>query len=392
MLKEKGPAWVVVEAARRQQGHGGQGAAPRGGARCGPGLRELPAGLARLGRAGQTARAYRRWYNALASAAHLATQQEDQYEVVLGTGLLSWRSPAGTRIRNHILTTRLIAIVDADRDEVRILIDDESATRPQDRELLDQEEGFDATRVESMHDLIREGAVRAPLVDCEPLAKVWAERALDVETPFIVDWAPTIAVEANAEVRLAPALVLRRRERASLIGYYDAMLHALRGSSASAPLGLAQLVTSMEADERLAWLDEAGAASGEVLGADPLFPLPANPEQMRIMQRLRSNNGVVVQGPPGTGKTHTIANLVSALLAQGQRVLVTSQKAQALRVLRDKLPLEVAKLCVSITDLGRGGSSELEGSVKAMSNRYAGFDPATHEDEVARRLPTGPSC
>jgi hypothetical protein len=51
---------------------------------------------------------------------------------------------------------------------------------------------------------------------------------------------------------------------------------------------------------------------------------------------------------------------------------VTSQKAQALRVLRDKLPAEVAKLCVSITDLERGGSAELEGSVKAMSNRYAG--------------------
>ncbi len=139
----------------------------------------------------------------------------------------------------------------------------------------------------------------------------------------------------------------------------------------------------MEASERLAWLEEEGAASGEVLGADPLFPLPANPEQMRIMERLRGNNGVVVQGPPGTGKTHTIANLMSALLAQGQRVLVTSQKAQALRVLRDKLPAEVAKLCVSITDLDRGGSAELEGSVKAMSNRYANFDPTAHDDEVA---------
>ena len=140
----------------------------------------------------------------------------------------------------------------------------------------------------------------------------------------------------------------------------------------------------MEAGERLAWLEEDGAASGEVLGADPLFPLPANPEQMRIMERLRGNNGVVVQGPPGTGKTHTIANLISALLAEGQRVLVTSQKAQALRVLRDKLPDEVAQLCVSITDLERGGSAELEGSVKAMSNRYAAFDAAAHDDEVAR--------
>src|SRR5262249_29712685 len=260
---------------------------------------------------------------------------EDQYELVLGTGLLAWRTADGTDIRNHVFATRLLAIVDGEQDAVRVVVDPEGHTRVQDRELLDGETGYDATRVESVHDQVRDGAIASPLVDSEALAAAWAQRALDVETPFIVANAPMPAVRASAEMRLAPAVVLRRRERASLIGYYDAMLRALHGPTAQAPLGLAQLVTAMEADERLAGLDEEGAAPGELLGADPLFPLPANPEQLRIMERLRVNNGVVVQGPPGTGKTHTIANLVSALLAQGQRVLVTSQKAQALRVLRD---------------------------------------------------------
>ncbi len=340
---------------------------------------------------------YRDWYEALAEAAHLVSEQEDQYELVLGFGLLTWRTPAGTLVRNHLFTTRLQAVIDAAKDEVRLVIDPDAATRSQDRELLDGETGYDPTRVEAVHDQIRDELVVAPLVDGESLVKTWADKALDVDTPFIPDWRPqppfarrTDGPEEDddllvpPEVRLAPAVILRRRERASLIGYYDAMLRALRGPKAQAPLGLGQLVTSMEAEERLAWLEEEGAASGEVLGADPLFPLPANPEQMRIMERLRGNNGVVVQGPPGTGKTHTVANLMSALLAQGQRVLVTSQKAQALRVLRDKLPAEVARLCVSITDLDRGGSAELEGSVKAMSNRYANFDPAAHDTQVAK--------
>jgi very-short-patch-repair endonuclease len=335
---------------------------------------------------------YRTWYEGLAQAAHLVAEQEDQYELVLGFGLLTWRTPAGTMVRNHLFTTRLIAVIDAVKDEVRLVIDPDAATRAQDRELLDGEAGYDPTRVEWVHDQIRDEAVMSPLVDGEGLVKTWADKALDVDTPFIADWRPQPAAKPGAggevlgrpEVRLAPAVVLRRRERASLIGYYDAMLRALRGPKAETPLGLAQLVTSMEAQERLAWLEAEGATSGEMLGADPLFPLPANPEQMRIMERLRGNNGVVVQGPPGTGKTHTIANLMSALLAQGQRVLVTSQKAQALRVLRDKLPAEVARLCVSITDLDRGGSAELEGSVKAMSNRYASFDPVAHDAEVAK--------
>jgi very-short-patch-repair endonuclease len=384
VLKAKGPAWVIVE-----QPGGGKGMA----AKVLP-LAEAPD----VGRAFETylpawqawaardrqAAPFRHWYSALVGAALLVSQQEDQYELVLGTGLLAWRSPGGAEVRNHVLTTRLVAVVDGERDEVRVLIDAEAATRTQDRELLDGEPGYDAGRVESVHDQVRDDVVVAPLVDCEPLAKAWAERALDAETPYVAEWAPMTRVEAHAEVRFAPAVVLRRRERASLIGYYDAMLQALRGPKAQAPLGLAQLVTAMEATERLSWLAEEGAAAGRTIGADPLFPLPANPEQARIMDRLQSNNGVVVQGPPGTGKTHTIANLISALLAQGQRVLVTSQKAQALRVLRDKLPAEVAKLCVSVTDLDRGGSAELEGSVKAMSNRYAGFDVLAHDEDAAR--------
>jgi very-short-patch-repair endonuclease len=383
VLKEKGSAWIVVK-----QPDGSKGMVSKLVNRDeAPDVGRsfelyLPLWQSWASRDRKTA-PFRSWYNALADAAHQTAEQEDQFELVLGTGLLGWRSPSGTVVRNHILTTRLIAILDTEKDEVRVIVDPDAATRAQDRELLDGEPGYDPNRVESVHDQVRDDAVVAPLVDGERVAKTWAERALDTETPYINQWKPLLQVDANAEVRLAPAVVLRKRERASLIGYYDAMLRALRGPKAQAPLGLAQLVTSMEASERLAWLEEEGAASGEVLGADPLFPLPANPEQMRIMDRLRGNNGVVVQGPPGTGKTHTIANLMSALLAQGQRVLVTSQKAQALRVLRDKLPDEVAKLCVSITDLDRGGSAELEGSVKAMSNRYANFDPAAHDNEVA---------
>ena len=71
------------------------------------------------------------------------------------------------------------------------------------------------------------------------------------------------------------------------------------------------------------------------------FPLPANAEQESIVNKIQTQNGVLVQGPPGTGKSHTIANLICHLLAQGQRVLVTSHTARALKVLKDKLPKEV---------------------------------------------------
>lgn len=160
------------------------------------------------------------------------------------------------------------------------------------------------------------------------------------------------------------------------------MLEALSGPDAEAPIGLAQLLTALEPEQRLEWLEAEGTSAGGIT-ADPLFSLPSNDEQRQVMERLRHDNGVVVQGPPGTGKSHSIANLISALLVQGHRVLVTSQKAQALRVLRDKLPDEVAELCVSMTDLSRGGSAELNRSVNALSERFGNHDPSAHAAQVA---------
>ncbi|MDG4811167.1 AAA domain-containing protein [Micromonospora sp. WMMD1120] len=87
---------------------------------------------------------------------------------------------------------------------------------------------------------------------------------------------------------------------------------------------------------------------------------------MHVIELLRSETGVVVQGPPGTGKTHTIANLVSALLARGQRVLVTSQKDQALRELRAKVPASLRDLCMLMTD-GRNAALEVGSGLRRVS-------------------------
>lgn len=59
------------------------------------------------------------------------------------------------------------------------------------------------------------------------------------------------------------------------------------------------------------------------------------------------------------GETHTNANLMSALLAGHQRVLVTSQKDQVLKVLREKIPDELRFLCVLLADDSRGAAAEL---------------------------------
>lgn len=72
--------------------------------------------------------------------------------------------------------------------------------------------------------------------------------------------------------------------------------------------------------------------------AEPLFPLESNKEQRQVAEFAKNARILVVHGPPGTGKSQTICNLVCDLVAEGNTVLVTSQKDKALEVVRDKLP------------------------------------------------------
>jgi len=79
---------------------------------------------------------------------------------------------------------------------------------------------------------------------------------------------------------------------------------------------------------------------------DLFFPKPFNDEQVEIIRRLEKSDGLVVQGPPGTGKTHTIANIISHMLATGRRVLVVSHGETALRVIQEQLPEGVRDLAL----------------------------------------------
>ena len=66
------------------------------------------------------------------------------------------------------------------------------------------------------------------------------------------------------------------------------------------------------------------------------FPFAYDRYQLRAVGRLR-NKASMIQGPPGCGKSQTISNLVCHLAATGKRVLFVSQKAQALKVVKDRL-------------------------------------------------------
>ncbi|MEM4283830.1 MAG: AAA domain-containing protein [Candidatus Caldarchaeum sp.] len=102
---------------------------------------------------------------------------------------------------------------------------------------------------------------------------------------------------------------------------------------------------------------------------DVFFTKPWNAEQLQIAARLKRYGCVLVQGPPGTGKTHTIANLIGHLLAEGKSVLVTAYTSKALRVVRKHIPEPLRPLAVSVLDDDLASRRQLEEAVAAITSR-----------------------
>jgi len=179
----------------------------------------------------------------------------------------------------------------------------------------------------------------------------------------------------------SPVIFLRQRN----LGYAVAIQSVIESLSGAPqiPVSLLRVVgietpitTAAEDSGSTSWIDDFQPR-------DVLFSKPTNPEQVKIAQRLERHGSALVQGPPGTGKTHTIANLIGHLLAQGKSILVTSHTTKALRVLRDQVVPQLRPLCVSLLDSDIDSRKQLESSVDAMVSRLSLEDAQQLEQQAA---------
>lgn len=308
-------------------------------------------------------------------------QEDDQTELVLGVGLLTWGGTDEDVVHRHLFTHRVETAVDRRTARLTVRLSSESALRLEDQDFLDSDDGWVRERGAALSEELTARAVN-PLGPeaLEQLAQ-WQEQATTRPMGFSAEWEPPRVQEPSAQLTYAPALVMRPRNVNSLLRFYDQIAETV-AAEGHAPLNLAQMVLPLSPEDRAAW---EGAEKAPLFAEDPLFPGKTNTQQRNVLGRLEDNTGVVVQGPPGTGKTHTIANLVSALLAQGQRVLVTSARDQALTVLREKLPPAVRDLCVLLLSSTRqDGVGELERTINALTDQVAASDPDELRTEIHR--------
>ena len=331
----------------------------------------------------RAAKPHRDLYRKLSEMSRRLTQEDDRYEAIIGVGLIASTEEERPKLERHVITKRITIKIARDTARLTVALTNDTLTRFEDREFLDEADGYLVERAEHVRSQLALDEFHPLSERVCGLLEEWAQLAFDRAVRFSKSYEPQ-PPDRILSMTLAPAIMLRERDSNALSDYYDHIARSLNGPDARSPLGLAQLVSPLEPEERLAWEDVRGTTPtySPPPEADPLFPLPANEAQRGVLSRMRSDTAVVVQGPPGTGKTHTIANLICALLAQGQRVLVTSQKDQALRELRDKLPRSARDLCVLMTGDQRNGTDELDRSITALSEQVSSSDPSSLELET----------
>lgn len=110
--------------------------------------------------------------------------------------------------------------------------------------------------------------------------------------------------------------------------------------------------------------------------------MPTNGEQLEIIQKLNNSNGVRVQGPPGTGKSQAIVNMISHFLATGQKILVTAYAPRALKVLEERMPEELAGLCVSVLGHDVESVDNLQRSVNEITEKYNVWDGSANAKSI----------
>ncbi len=285
-------------------------------------------------------------------------KEGERLELVLGDGVLTWRRTGGG-VFHPILLQRVQIVFDPSAPEFTI----QETTHGVElySALFSQLEDVDGRLVSELQTELEAGGYH-PL-DLEPTS-AFLKRIVTSLSPrgeFREDGA---AREEGDDPVLGRDRVLFLRTRS--LGF-PAAIQAVIGrieESDDFPVPLVRVVgvDPPQADEPVDDLPRRQWTEPE----DVLLSKEANREQVAIVERLNRHNSVLVQGPPGTGKSHTIANLIGHLLAQGKKVLVTSHTTKALRVLRRHVVEGLRPLCVSVLDNDLDSRRELEAAVQSI--------------------------
>jgi very-short-patch-repair endonuclease len=314
-------------------------------------------------------------------------QQErfgEQYEVVIGMGLLDWNTPHSGAVKRHML--EIGAQLEFDRTKGMLTVREpmEADAPMLEYEMLETDDRPEVNDLQAIQKMVKE--INGDIWCRTKTDSVFSalSNTLTNDSQYFPNLMPETARDCKPNISYAPALILRKRTTRTFSHFFDQIIGQL-SAGGNVPNAVKRIVEIVDEEHGF----ESGCADSHILCTEAdegeiYFPLHANQEQRQIVDKLRQKSGILVQGPPGTGKSHTIANLISHYLAKGLRVLVTSETPRALEVLRDKIPADIQQLCVVWLGSGKESLDSLEKSVQSITHRKANWNSNQCQHNIAQ--------
>jgi very-short-patch-repair endonuclease/16S rRNA G527 N7-methylase RsmG len=298
----------------------------------------------------------------------------EQFEMVIGIGLLNWQTANSNKVHRHLLTVPCSFQFDSNNGLIQVIPSAEGIKPEIEQDMLELEDRLDNKAMEPIKE--RMSTLHEDLWNKDLLDSILRSfvQSVSANGSYAADVKhSTRNSSKDPAVSFSPALLLRKRNEKGFQQACNTIIENTSNGSMETPLGISRIFN--EIDDYKEGESTSPSQNIENNDSEIYFPLEANDEQQRIVTNLETRNGVLVQGPPGTGKSHTIANLTSHLLASGKRVLITSQTPRALKVLKDKIPTELQALCVSLLGADSKSFKDLESVVQVISNKRDTWNP-----------------
>lgn len=325
-------------------------------------------------------------YSILFSMYNEMRREGEECELVLGLGLLNWQSSNDERIRRHILVANAVLEFDAPKEIFTVRPHADGAKIRPELEMLDTDQipyGAEEEAVKSLRETETDDPWGAAYIHGVLKGLAHTLSVKDKDDHFQGEFRGILGTDINQRskkpiIEFAPALILRAR---STKGFEETL------KTISEKIEAGELMPSGFAD--LSELKEYTTDAPDDLIEEPngiyddevFFPKLSNAEQIAIVEKLNFSKGVLVQGPPGTGKSHTIANLISHLLATGQRTLITAKTPRSLQVLAKLIPKELRPLCINMLGDGQEEGRSLASSINGILAESTGWNEKTSKQE-----------
>ncbi|WP_018333420.1 AAA domain-containing protein [Actinomycetospora chiangmaiensis] len=331
----------------------------------------------------------RELYARLFSVYLAVTGHSEQKELLVGRGCLSWRVDEHNSVYRHLLTTPLTISLDASSGALSLEIAGGDDPVSVELDMLDPSLIAHPQAVPTVREEARQ--VAGTVLDRETAGRLASRLvfALSADAAYL-DGDQPVVPGSQPVVAYAPAIVLRDRSHRGLAEIFSTIADQI-SANGQVPDGLRPLVDPDHQPTPRGSSSTSSAGAVVTVDDEPFLPMPVNDVQLRILRQVDTHAQTLVQGPPGTGKTHTAAALISHLLAQGLRVLVTAHSDRALREIRGKLPEAIQPLAVSVVGTAGEDMAQLRVAVErlaaqAAEDEYA--NPQTVEEAVERALST----